>query len=304
MKCIVFGGTGWLGHNIALQLLKRGQDVTVCSRGQKSLFLNEVSNLRMVKADKNDESAMKEILSARYDVVIDSVPSPESVNFVHKYGSGLKHYIHCSSTGGYAPLPFIPCNETAPYHEFENGGWKNKADTDAAAMRFFYEKGFPATVIRPCYITGPGILPLDNLGGRRADYIADIIAEKELDVPNDGLSLLQPLHVLDLAASFCLSVENPRSIGEHYNICLSHAVTLNRYHEITASVFGKKARLNHVPLDGMIKKYEGKINETWLRFLATHMCFSIDKAQKELGYVPHCSPEEAIEETALWASEQ
>ena len=305
MKCIVFGGTGWLGHNIVLQLIKAGQEVTICCRGKKTLFLENVSGVKTVTADKKDETAMKEILAARYDVVIDTVPTLESIELVHKYAVGLKHYIHCSSTGGYAPLPFIPCNETAPYIGFDqSSGWRQKAVVDAAVMRLFYENGFPATVIRPCYITGPGMLPLDNQGGRRADYIADIIAEKTLDVPDNGLALLQPVHILDLAVSFRLAVENSSSIGEHYNICLSHAVTLKRYHEITAAVFGKQARLNYIPLEEMLRKYEGKIHDIGLRFLATHMCFSIEKAVRDLGYRPHCSPEEAIEETAFWASKQ
>ena len=33
MKTIVFGGTGWLGHNIVLQLLNAGHEVTICCRG-------------------------------------------------------------------------------------------------------------------------------------------------------------------------------------------------------------------------------------------------------------------------------
>ena len=37
---------------------------------------------------------------------------------------------------------------------------------------------------------------------------------------------------------------------------------------------------------------------TGLRFVATHMCFSIAKAQSEIGYVPEYTPEEAIIETA------
>ena len=46
MKTIVFGGTGWLGHNIVLQLLDAGHDVTICSRGQKKLFLDEVAKVK------------------------------------------------------------------------------------------------------------------------------------------------------------------------------------------------------------------------------------------------------------------
>ncbi|MDD5729154.1 MAG: NAD-dependent epimerase/dehydratase family protein [Victivallales bacterium] len=303
MKCIVFGGTGWLGHNIALQLQQAGQDITICSRGQKSLFGQEVSDIKTITADKEDPVAMKEIFAERYDVVIDTVPCLGSIALVYKYGSGIRHYIHCSSTGGYSPLPFVPCDETAPYGGFDNNsGWRHKAEADAAVMRLFRKKGFPATVIRPCYITGPGKFPLDNSGGRRSDYIADIIAERVLDVPDNGLALLQPVHIIDLAVSFRLVFENPHSIGEHYNICLSHAVTLRRYHEITASVFGKQAHLNYLPVEDMLQKYTGR--EIGLRFLATHMCFSIEKARRDLGYIPHCSPEKAIEETALWASRQ
>lgn len=303
MKIIVFGGTGWLGHNIVRQLADTHHDVTVCCRGQKKLFIDEVSDIKMITADKKDEESMKGILEEPYDIIIDTVPNLVTMAHIKKYAKGLKHYIHCSSTGGYAPLPFLPCNETAFYDGFDkSSGWMQKAYYDREAMRLFHEEGFPATVIRPCYITGPGMLPLDNLGNRRADYIADVLAEKVLDVPDNGLSLLQPIHVKDLATSFCLAIAAPRSIGQVYNICLSHAVTLNRYHELTAEALGKKVHLNYIPLEEMVKKYEGKTSEMDMRFMATHMCFSIDKAIRDLGYQPHCTPEEAIQETARWAA--
>lgn len=122
-------------------------------------------------------------------------------------------------------------------------------------------------------------------------------------MPDNGLALLQPVHVLDLAKSFLLAAEVPhRSIGQIYNICLSHAVTLNRYHEITAAALGRKVHLNHMPLEDMLKKYEGEAYDIGMQFLATHMCFTIEKAVRDLGYKPHCTPEEAIEETARWAA--
>ena len=305
MRIIVFGGTGWLGHHVVLQLLEAGHDVTICSRGQKKLFLKEVEKVKHIQADKKDEAAVREIFRTPYDVVIDTVPTLTSIAHIHKYAGNLAHYIHCSSTGGYTPLPFLPCDETAPYGGFEqNSGWDAKSKYDREVMRLFLEGGFPVTVIRPCYITGPGKLPLDNQGNRREDYIADILAEKTLDVPDNGLALLQPIHVKDLAASFRLALETRRSIGQIYNICLSHAVTLIRYHEITAEALGRKARLNFMPLEEMLKKYAGRIHEIDLRFVANHMCFSIEKAVRDLGYRPHCSPEEAIAETARWAAEQ
>ena len=304
MKILLFGGSGWLGHNIALNLTSKELDVTIVTRGKKKTFLNEISNLHVITADKNNEAAMKQIFETSYTHVIDTVPSEKSIELVHKYALHLQHYLHCSSTGGYAPLPVIPCNETAPYKGFALGtGWDQKRLVDNQVMQLFRENGFPATVIRPCYITGPGMLPMDNLGGRRQDFIADIIAEKTLDLPENGKTLLQPIHVQDLANSFYLSIVHPdNSIGQIYNICLNHAFSLNDYLSLTAAVFNKKAYINYMSVDAMLEKYGSAIDETGLRFLAEHMCFSNDKAKRDLEYKPSCTPEDAVIETALWAA--
>ncbi len=303
MKVIVFGGTGWVGHKIALQFADYGYDVTICSRGRKTIFSKNVASLKSIRADKEVESEVKKIFETKFALVIDSVPTENSIGHIRKYARGMKQYIHCSSTGGYAPLPVIPCDETAPYTGFKfGGGWTAKARYDALAMDLFNKEGFPATVIRPCYITGPGMLPLDNLGDRRADFIPDIMNNVPLDLPDNGLALLQPIHVDDLAHSFLLAAEATRSIGQIYNICLEKAVTLNRYLEINAAAFDTAPTINHVPLEEMLKKYGDRINQVGLRFMAAHMCFDISKAKEQLGYCPEYSTEEAIGETALWAA--
>lgn len=300
MNVLVFGGTGWVGHHIALEFHRAGYRVTIASRGKKTVFSDRLRELESVVIDKQDEAAMKTLLDRGFEIIVDSVPSAKSVELIHKYARGLRRYLHCSSTGGYAPLPFVPCDETAPYGGFQGGsGWAQKAVVDAAAMQFFVEDGFPATVIRPCYITGGGdMLPLDNLGGRRDDFIPDILAEKELDLPGDGQSLLQPIHVEDLAHAFLLAAETRRAIAQRYNICLDHALPLNRYLELTGAALGRKVKIHHLPLEAMLEKYRGRCNETGMRFLATHMCFTIEKARCELGYRPRHTPEETIAETA------
>ena len=305
MKILLLGGSGWLGHNIALLLASKSIDFTIVTRGVKQNFLHETANFKNIIADKNDEKAMKEIFETPYTHVIDTVPGEKSIEWIFKYAKHLRHYIHCSSTGGYTPLPFIPCNETACYKGFARGtGWDAKRIVDNKVMELFREYGFPATVIRPCYITGTGMLPLDNLGGRRKDFIADIIAEKTLDLPDDGRALLQPIHVKDLANSFYLSIFHPdASIGQIYNICLDHAFMLNDYLALTASAFNKKAVINYMSVDAMLEKYGENINPTGLRFLAEHMCFSIEKAMRDLEYKPEHTPEDAVIETALWAAE-
>ncbi len=305
MKILLFGGSGWLGHNIALNLAAKNYDLTIVTRGKKKTFEKEIADLKVITADKEDEGSMRQIFETPYTHVIDTVPSERSIELVHKYATRMQHYLHCSSTGGYTPLPFIPCNETAFYKGFARGtGWDQKRIVDNQVMQLCREQGFPATVIRPCYITGPGMLPMDNVGGRRTDFIADVIAEKTLDLPNDGRALLQPIHVRDLANSFYLALVHPdAAVGQIYNICLSHAFSLNDYLALTASVFNRKPVINYMTVDAMLAKYGSSINEIGLKFLAEHMCFAIDKAARDLEYKPSCTPEEAVIETALWAAE-
>ncbi len=304
MKILLMGGSGWLGHHIALRLAAENRDVTILSRGRKPTFQDAVSELPSVIADKEDEAAMRQVFGVRYTHVIDTVPTEKSIALVHKYAAGLRHYLHCSSTGGYAPPEFIPCNETAHYKGFAPGtGWDQKRIVDNLVMALCREHGFPATVIRPSCITGPGMLPLDNLGGRRRDFIPDILAGKTLDLPENGKALLHPVHVRDLACSFALAMDRPeRSVGQVYNICLGYAVTLNRYLEITAAALGRRPVIHYMSVEEMLAKYGDRIDPVGLRFLAEHMCFSIEKAASDLGYRPSMSTEEAIAETALWAA--
>jgi len=306
MNVLVIGGTGWVGHNIVRVLKKNAIPVTILSRGRKTAYSGEIPDVPTVCADKTDENAMKEILSARYTHIIDTLPQMEAIDIIRRHAPGLHHYIHCSSTGGYAPLPFIPCDETARYGGFNpTAGWYRKMLMDNAVMEAFRTEGFPATVIRPCYISGPGDLPLDNLGGRRADFLADVIHEKTLDLPDNGQALLQPIHVQDLATAFFNAMQNPSaSLGQIYNICLDHAVTLNRYLEITAGVFGKKPRINYMSVDDILAKYGSAISENGLRFLAMHMCFTNAKARRDIHFRPAHTPEETIEETAVLGARQ
>jgi len=306
MNVLCMGGTGWVGHHIVLELLKRNIEVTVLTRGRRQTFVDKVKGCRMIQADKEDEAAMREVFQTRYTHVIDTVPTCKTLECVAKFAMGLRQYIHCSSTGGYAPLPYVPCDENAPYGGFDpSTGWSRKRLVDAELMERFMKDGFPGTVLRPCYITGEGMLPLDNLGARRRDFIPDILAEKPILLPNDGQALLQPILVDELARAFVLAMEHPRSIGQVYNICLDHAVTLNRYVELNALALGKKANLVYLPVEDIIQHHPELVQDViGLRFLATHMCFDIAKARRELDFHPRVTPEEAIELTAVWAASQ
>lgn len=307
MKTLIIGGTGWLGHNITRVFAENQFEVHVLSRGSELHAANskavEQKAAQMIQGDKKDEAFMSSLLQNRYEVIIDSVPSPESINLIVKHAKGLKHYLHCSSTGGYAPLPYVPCDENAPYPGFEGSGWLQKQKVDNQIMELHKNNGFPATGIRPTYITGPGLLPIDNWGNRRPSFVRELQDEETMDVANDGQALLQPLHVEDLAQSYMDAVRSPKAIGQIYIITSACAVTINRYLALSAEHLGRKLNIQYLPLGEMEKNLDGKTPLMGLRFFATHMCFSIEKAKQEIGYAPQYTPENAIRNTLDWVIE-
>ncbi|MDP6631264.1 MAG: hypothetical protein QGH42_04805 [Kiritimatiellia bacterium] len=145
---------------------------------------------------------------------------------------------------------------------------------------------------------------MDNLGDRRESFLREILERKIMDLPDNGMSLLQPIHVRDLASMFRLAIEAPESIGQVYNACLEKAVTLNRYLEITAAVLGCEVQIAYAPVDDLLARYADICSAKGLRFLVTHMCYDIRKPREALGYEPHCTTEEAIKETVLWSVKQ
>jgi len=303
VRVLVLGGTGWVGHHVVLQFRRAGYDVTAVSRANKQDFISELpAGVKRLIADKESESDMTALLENRLDVVIDTVPKERTIDLIFRHARGLRRYIHCSSTGGYAPLKVIPGDETQPYEAVFGSGWAQKRVVDEKVMRLCREVGFPATVIRPSYISGVGALPLDNLGGRRPGFIADILREAEITLPNDGRALLQPVDVTDLAFSFLQCALTDVGVGQIYNICQAKAVTLTRYVEITAAALGRRARLVYAPLREMLIAHRDDADETGLRFLAEHMCFDIGKARRQLGYEPSLTTERAIERAAVWAA--
>ena len=303
VKVLVIGGTGWVGHHIARKVGERGHEVTILSRGTNGRF-PAPGNAKVVKVDKNDADAFRAVLGELdVDAVIDSVPSETCLKVLIKtLGDGIKHYAHCSSTGVYTPLCYVPADENHPWREPTGLNFMHKVKLDALALEAHASNGFPATVIRPTNIMGPGLLPIDTLGGRDPDFLPDVAAGREVFLPNDGSALLQPVFVEDVAEPFALALERPESIGRIYNISWHNSVPLREYLEIIGNALGVKPKVTCLPVDEILARFEKdkKVNASGLGFLCEHMCFGISKAQAELGYEPTLSIEESTRKTIEW----
>ncbi|MBE6390517.1 MAG: NAD-dependent epimerase/dehydratase family protein [Lentisphaerae bacterium] len=302
MKVLVIGGTGWVGHNIALACSRAGFDTTVMSRNPDTRFADQVSFLPRVTGSKTNREFMYDVLkSGNYDCIIDSVPSPEAIDILTEFNQLYDRYIQCGSVGVYTPLQYIPADEEHLWGHAKYDGFQGKVAADMAMFAAVDAGNLRGTVLRPSCIAGPGKLPLDNIGGRREDFISDIMTGKTLDLLDGGNALLQIVHVRDLGRAFALAAGNPASVGQAYNICGRNAVTVRKYCELNAAALDKEVTFENHSFDELIAKH-GEDIRGGLTFLAEHMCFEIGKAEYELGWEPEYSVPAAVAETAREAA--
>lgn len=304
MKVLVIGGTGWVGHHIALACFRSGYEVEIMSRHPDGRFSDQVTFLSHITGDKTDRDFMGDLLGkGNYDVVIDSVPAPQSIAILSEFQRKFDRYIQCGSVGVYTPLQVLPADENHPFGQKTYEGFEGKIAADRALFDAVNAGKLRGSVLRPSCIAGSGKMPLDNLGGRRDDFITDLRDGKTLDLLDGGTALLQIVHVRDLGRAFALAAGKTAFVNRVCNICGRNAVTVRHYCEIAAKALGTVPHFASLSFDAMIAKYGEEIRGG-LTFLAEHMCFSIRRAEEELGWVPEYSVEAAVAENVRLMSQK
>jgi len=309
MKVLLLSGSGWLGSYITREFVANGDEVTILARGNHAPMFN-ADDVNIVKCDRADPDDLREKLR-KYasEVVIDVIPGyfrAENSEWVADALDGrIKHYLHCSSTGVYTPLTAVPGNESEPVAPLpENGdAFVRKAASDKVIMERA-SKGFPATVIQPTCIMGPGMRPMDNIGGRGKGFLKSLLDEEEIILPDGGRMLLQFVHPADLARAFRLAAYNDSAIGQTYIISGQKSLTLRQYIATLCKILGRTPHFKNVPSAKVFEDYCDIIDKGDFRFFLEHMSFDITKARNELGYEPQYSLEAMLKEVIEWTVSQ
>ncbi|MHA1950110.1 MAG: NAD-dependent epimerase/dehydratase family protein [Candidatus Thorarchaeota archaeon] len=176
MKALVTGGSGFVGSNLARELVNLGHEVTITGNsserkveGVKTLHLsfagldwNKIKDIDVLfhQAANNDTLDNNE-----HQMMIENVYSPLKL-FKHAYRNGCRRFVYASSTAVYgnSPAPYI---ESETQIEPLNAYAKSKQYFDDFAMLFSKAKDVKVVGLRYCNVYGPG----EGHKGRRASMI-------------------------------------------------------------------------------------------------------------------------------------
>jgi nucleoside-diphosphate-sugar epimerase len=311
MRTIVIGGTGHVGTYLVPRLVETGHQVVCLSRGQREPYQPHAAwdRVERVQVDREAEEQAdvfgERVRDLAPDAVIDMICfTPESArHLVEALRGRVQHFLHCGTIWVHGPSVEVPTTEEQPRRPFGEYGVQ-KAATEAYLLDEARRGGFPATILHPGHIVGPGWHPLNPAGHFSPRVFAQLARGEELALPNLGLETVHHVHADDVAQAFMGALANRSgALGESFHVVSPAALTLRGYAESMAAWFGQPARLRYLPWEAWREAVtEAEAEATWDHIAHSPNC-SIVKARRILDYQPRYSSLQAVAEAVSWLIE-
>jgi nucleoside-diphosphate-sugar epimerase len=320
MNVLVTGGTGFTGKALVRRLLDEGHSVTALDykEGLKTqelrdwgatVVIGSVTDKAVVEQAVQGVDIVQHMAAAfreldvpesYYDEV--NVGGTETVLEAAKQ-AGVKRFIYTSTCGVHGNVDNPPGGEDAPIQPADY-----YQHTKYLAEPIVLEANspeMPCVILRPAAIYGPG-------DPERFFMIFKRVASGKFPMFGKGKTLYHPLYIDNLVDALMLAMEPGKGDGEAYLIADEEYVEIEDLVKRTGKALGVDVQIPHYPVMPLV--IAGHICEKickpfhvtppifprrvdWYR---QNRAFKIDKAKRDLGYVPAVDLDEGLRRTAEW----
>ena len=312
MRVVIIGGTGHVGTYLVPRLVEAGHVVINVSRGNSKPYQthnawNEVEQITLDRAGKESAGVFgKEIRSLKPDAVIDMIcfTKNSAAHIAESLHGRVQHFLHCGTIWVHGHSTEVPATENKPRNPFGDYGVQ-KAEIETYLLNEAHINGFPATILHPGHIVGPGWKPLNPAGHFNLQVFEQLASGGPVTLPNLGMETVHHVHADDVAQAFMGAINN-RSVaaGESFHVVSPQALTLRGYAESVSAWFGKTPDLRFMPWEDWRKTVsEQDAAMTWDHIAHSPNC-SIEKARRLLEYSPRYSSLQAVYEALEWFIER
>jgi nucleoside-diphosphate-sugar epimerase len=311
-RAVIIGGSGHVGTYLVPRLVEAGFDVVNVARGLRQPYQPHGlwKSVDTVVLDRDAEEKTgafgAKVRDLAPDVVIDMIcfTLDSAHQLVDALNGRIGHFLHCGTIWVHGPSVSVPTTELQARRPFGAYGVQ-KAAIEAYLLGEARRNGFPATVVHPGHIVGPGWAPLNPAANFNPRVFTRLAKGEELSLPNFGLETVHHVHADDVAQVFMKAIANwSAAVGEAFHAVSPAAVTLRGYAETVGGWFGREARLSFLPYESW-KTWETAedAGATW-EHIARSPNASIAKAERLLGYRPRYTSFEAVRESVAWLVEE
>jgi dihydroflavonol-4-reductase len=315
---LVTGATGFAGGHLARVLLTRGYRVRALVRPATDASQLVNAGIEVALGDITDASAVARAV-AGVDVVYHIAAVYRTAGHPDAYyravnAGGTRHVldaaaqhrvsrvVHCSTVGVHGAIRDVPSHEGSPFNPGDIYQ-ETKLEGELAAQEAFRE-GLPGVVVRPGAIYGPGDL--------RFLKLFRAVRSGRFRMFGSGEVTYHLAYIDDLVAGFILCGEKQAAVGETYIIGGDEYLSLNEFVRLIAEAVGVDAPRGHLPLwplmaaavlcEGVCRPFgiDPPLHRRRVEFFVKPRAFTIEKARRELGFVPRVRAAEGLRRTAAW----
>ena len=302
MKVVIIGGSGHIGTYLVPMLINAGYHITNITRGNSKPYEYDPAweRVNAVHMDRTKEQDFTTKISAMEpDIVVDLVNfNIEDTKTITKVlsNSQCSHYLYCSSCWAHGRAEILPFNpddiKKEPLCEYG----KDKYSSELYLNDLYRREGFPATVIMPGQISGPGWTIMNPWANKTILPFQKIADGEEIALPNFGMETLHHVHGYDVAQCFYKAITHRnQAIGECFDAVSGGSITLYGYAKLMYKFFGREPKISFLPWKEWCD-YVGDSEEcedTYLH-IARSGYFSTTKEEKLLDYYPKFTNVETI----------
>jgi len=313
----VTGATGLVGSHVVEEALRRGLRVRALVRGSSDTRWLDERPIEKIAGDLEDVDALRRGVTGS-DWVFNCAAKVGDWGSLDEFRrlnvaalelllraaveAKVERFVHVSSLGVYEGRDHFGTDETTPTAAQALDGYtRSKVEAEALALRYGQEHHLPVTVVRPGFIYGERdrtVLPklIHSLRTKRFAYFGS------------GDQALNCIYVKNLVHALFLAAESPHSIGEVFNVTDGPRVSKRQFIGRVAELAGLKPPTRRIPL--FLARFlattlerrairQGSttpplVNKARYKFLGLNLDYSIEKARRQLGYVPPFTTEAGL----------
>ena len=322
MEILITGGNGFLGRNLILALQERGdnmrvlalpmEDTTWLEKRGVEIFRGDLCNPDMLTAPMRGVdgvfhlAAMIGAWRPMQDYYAVNVTGTENVCRAALAG-GVHRIVHISSAMVYNMAIGRPVTEDDPLEPLSEPYSMTKAQGDKLVQRMMAKDHLPAVIIRPATLFGPG----DRLNFGR---IADRVRAGKGIIIGSGDNAVPFVYVTDVVQGLLLAMDHEHAVGQVYNIGSDQLFSQKALFSSIAQEIGVAPPRMHVPYYPLyaaayaaerIATFSGNrippfVTRHGVKLYGADNHLSIDKARRDLGYVPQVPLRKGVQFAATW----
>ncbi len=299
LRCVVFGGWGFIGSNLCRSLASKVSSLRVFGRRRSSA--KDLDGIEWIKGDFLDPSAVASAVSG-CDVVIhlvaNSTPASSNVDKVFDYQSNVvaslqlleacrearvRRVVYLSSGGTIYGIPEkVPTPESVPLNPISAYGI-TKLTIEKYLALYDYLYGIEYRVLRVSNPYGPFQVSMKNQGVVAA-FLTRALTGRPIEIWGDGSIVRDYIYIEDVVESLELALTHEGQ-SRIFNIGSGHGLSLNEIYKAVEQALGRNIEVRY---------YDGRKVDVPCNIL------DVGLAEKDLRWKPKTSFPTGLRRTIAW----